>query len=269
MAYRTFSELDENIETNNKNYKSFIQYGSAINNQVESPFNASNPLTYCLFPTMGTSFQHGSSIAQDLTTTYNPKCEYFMAERCSLQWDGFCEAYKVLNIDTYWPNSAVIDSKAYTFAQQYLKNNRPTVGEIMIRNSVNLKFIAFPGVSPDVEQFDPNTANSPDIKMYSNYITTPSVIKSLKNINIEKDEHVSLMLEYPTPCFDVLARLYLGFIRGEPTTKKIKGTRLEKFFQNNETLFNSFIQQAISVVNSFQVKPISQISTCTNAKRNI
>lgn len=269
MAYKTFSELDENKDTNNKNYENFFEYGNPINNQVESPFNASNPLTYCMFPTMGTSFQHGSSIAQDLTTTYNPKCEAFMAERCSLQWDGFCEAYKTLNIDTYWPNSAVIDSRAYTFAQQYLKNNRPTVGEILIRNTVNIKFLEFPGVSPDMEQFDPNTANSPLIKMYSNYITTPSVIRSLKNIDIEKDEHITLMLENPTPCFDVLARLFLGFQRKEPTTEKIKNTRLETFFKQNKDLFETFVKQAVVSIDSFQIRPITQMSTCSHKKRNI
>lgn len=265
MAYRTFSELDENTDIKyNKNYKEFIQYGNAVNNQVNSPFNASNPLTYCLFPTMGTSFQHGSSIANDLTTTYNPKCEYFMAERCSLEWDGFCEAYKLLNIDTYWPNSGVIDSTAYTFAQNFLKNNRPTVGEIMIRNSVNIKFLAFPGVTPDVEQFDPNTANSPNVNVYSNYITTPSIIKSLDKIDIEKDQHIGLMLDNPTPCFDVLSRIYLGFQRKEPTTQKIKGTRLEKFFQQNNTLFDSFLQQAIYRVDSFKIGYVKNKSACSN-----
>lgn len=269
MAYKTFSELDKNIDSINDDYEKFIQYGYPINNQVNSPFNASNPLTYCMFPTMGTSFQHGSSISNDLTTTYNPKCEYFMAERCSLKWDGFCEAYKTLNVDTYWPNSGVIDSRAYTFAQQYLKNNRPTVGEILIRNSVNLKFLNFPGVSPDIEQFDPNTANSPDIKMYSNYITTPSTIKSLNNIDMNKDEHISLMLENPTPCFDVLARIYLGCLRKEPTTDKIKESRLDNFFQQNKVLFENFINQAVVHVPSFKIGPIPKMSTCSEKKRNI
>ena len=36
------------------------------------------------------------------------------------------------------------------------------------------------------------------------------------------------MLNYPTPCFDVLVRLYLGYIRNEKTMDKIKENKIRK-----------------------------------------
>ena len=44
-----------------RNYTKYIDFGKDVNNQVKSPFNASNPLTYCMFSTLGTQFMHGSS----------------------------------------------------------------------------------------------------------------------------------------------------------------------------------------------------------------
>lgn len=271
MAYKLLSEFDKNNTSVNNNYKSFLHFGKAINNQVVSPFNASNPLTYSMFPTLGNQFQHGSSISTMLNTTYNPRTEAFISERCSKTWDGFCKAYYDINIDNYWPNSAVIDVVAYSKAQQFLRNNRPTVGEIMIRNACNRKFISFPYETPSKEQFDPNTANSPDITMYSNYINSPSFIIDLENIDIDKDEHINLLLEHPTPCFDVLIRLYLGFIRKEPTTEKINGTKLEKYFKENKTMMEIFLNENFQSIPSFNQNPSQplKMATCSSKKRNI
>ena len=271
MAYKSLSDFNKNDISINQNYKSFYKFGSEINNQVESPFNASNPLTYTMFPTMGNQFQHGSSVSSILNTTYNPRAETYMSQRCSTEWDGFCDAYRILNVDTYWPNSAVIDSVAYNMAQGFLRNNRPTVGEVMIRNAVNRKFLSFPFETPNIEQFDPNTANSPNIAMYSNYINSPSYIQNLKKINIDQDDHIELMLNYPTPCFDVLVRLYLGYIRKEPTTETIKGTKLEKYFNEHKNMIESFLDENFYKIPSFQLKgnQTLQMATCSEKKRNI
>ena len=100
-------------------------------------------------------------------------------------------------------------------------------------------------------------------------MTSPSIIRNLNKINVDEDEHVTLMLENPTPCFDVLARLYLGYVRKEPTTEKMKGTRLDKFFTDNKILIEDFLDQAIGTVDSFQIGSILQMSTCTNKRRNV
>ena len=83
MAYKLLSEVDKNEISVNQDYKSFYKFGNAINNQVESPFNAAVLLTYSLFPTMGNQFQHGSSVSSMLNTTYNTRVETYMSQRCS------------------------------------------------------------------------------------------------------------------------------------------------------------------------------------------
>ena len=269
-AYKSLYDVDKNNVNINTDYKSFRNFGNAINNQVNSPFNSANPLTYTMFPTMGNQFQHGSSVSANLNTTYNPRAQSFISQRCSIRWDGFCEAYRILNQDTYWPNSAVVDSVAYTNAQSFLRNNRPTVGEVMIRNAISRKFLDFPFETPNREQFDPNTANSPEILLYSNYINSPSYIKDLSSIDFSQDEHIRLLLEYPTPCFDVIVRLYLGYIRKEPTTSSIKNTPLDTYFKNNKNLIESFLDENFKRIPSYQLlgNQVVQMSTCTSKKRN-
>ena len=66
-----------------------------------------------MFPTLGSQFMHGSSTSNLLYGNYNQACETFMAEHCAQHWDGFCEAYQKMNIDSYWPNSGVIDAYAF------------------------------------------------------------------------------------------------------------------------------------------------------------
>lgn len=234
----------------NQNYQTFYEFGKEINEQVESPFNASNPLTYCLTPTLGSQFMHGSTSSRLLYDTNNHACSSYMSQKCAEKWDGFCEAYQLLNVDTYWPNDAPIDARAFTFAQGFLRNNRPTVGQVLVRNSVNIRFLEYPKLFYSQEPFDPNVANSPLIKRYSNYNTGPSIIKPINNI--DKNEHILLMLKNPKVCFDVLARLYLGFARGEKNTRNFHNTILHEYFVENKTMFENFLQQALGNVASYQ-----------------
>lgn len=253
MSYQTFGENYNQVSVNT-NYSKFLTFGEAINSQVQSPFNAANPLTYCLFPSLGSQFQHGSSTSTLLNTTYNPSCEYYMAERCSNTWDGFCDAYKQINLDTYWPNVGVIDGTAYTMAQTFLKNNRPTVGDILVRNAVNIKFLEYPYMTRSRQQFDPNTANSPDFTMYSNYTTSPSFLKKI--VNVDQNEHVKLMLDNSKACFDVLARMYLAVLRNETNAYLLRNTIIEKHFKENEAQFQSFLRQSIPLIPSYQQSPM-------------
>lgn len=234
----------------NAQYKTFYEFGEAINDQVKSPFNSSNPLTYCLTPTLGSQFMHGSTSSRLLYDTNNHACESYMSQRCAEKWDGFCESYQLLNVDSYYPNDAPIDARAFTFAQGFLRNNRPTVGQILVRNSVNIRFLHYPSLFYSEEPFDPNVANSPTIKRYTNYNTGPSVIKPIKNI--DRDEHVLLMLKNPKVCFDVLARLYLGFARKEKNTNNFHNSILHRYFLENQTMFENYLQQALQNVPSYQ-----------------
>jgi hypothetical protein len=232
-------------------YSKIIDFGSQINNQSNSPFNAANPITYCMFPTLGSQFMHGSSTSNLLYGNYNQACETFMAEHCAQNWDGFCDAYQKMNIDSYWPNSGVVDAYAFKFAQAFLKNNSPTVGQNLVRNAMNMKFLDYPYAKYSIAPFDPNTANSPNIKYYSNIDPGPSIIKHIKDIDANED--IKRMLDNATPCFDVIARLYLGFLRKEAHTDAYSKTILEQFFIQNKCILDNYLKQAIDILGSYRV----------------
>lgn len=232
-------------------YTSFLEFGKGINDQVESPLNPANPLTYCMFPTVGSQFTHGSASSGLLYDTNNVNCMSFMAERCRSEWDGFCDGYVDLNVDTYWPNVAVIDTSAFELAQFFLKKKN-TVGENLIRNTVQRRFISYPNQSPTYQPFDYNTANSPMIAVYANNVNSYSVLQNLDHP--DSDLHVLKMMQYPQACFDVLARIYLGVIRREPQASKITpNTTLGRFLHLQQELLDSFLAIALPRVQSFQL----------------
>jgi hypothetical protein len=170
-----------------------------------------------------------------------------MAERCSQNWDGFCQAYLDLNVDTYWPNEAVIDAVAYNSVKNFF-NLKPTIGQDLLRNSCYRRFIYIPEATPSKQQFDNTVPNSPVLTIYNNYTTTYSRVQNLKNVN--HDILIQKMLQYPAICFDVLARIYLAQIRNEIN---IKDTILDTFFTENKKILDRFVAMAIQFIPSFQI----------------
>lgn len=233
-----------------KNYARYINFGKGLNNNIQNPLDSSNPLTYCMFPTLNSQFFHGSASGGFLYGNQNPSCLSFMADRCEKEWDGYCQAYMALNNDTYWPNSAVIDSTAYTFAKNYL-NFKPTIGQDLLRNACYRKFIFIPGQVVNYNQFDSTVANSPFIKQYDNLVPVFSHVKNLNDPKIiDNDIHVQKMIQYPQICLDVLGRIYLSYINNDKNIN-IKNSILEKYFINNQKFYNEFIKQAIKFIPSF------------------
>ena len=85
---------------------------------------------------------------------------------------------------------------------------------------------------------------------FSNLGSGPSLIRNIQDI--DNNEFVSKMLDNPLVCFDVIARLYLGYIRKEPTTRNFKDSKLEKYFKENKCLLDNFLKEAIPRIPSFQ-----------------
>jgi len=230
-------------------YSKFINFGKAINSNVNNNFNAANPITYCLVPTLGSQFSHGSTSSGQLYSNMNTNCTNYMIERCKNNWDEYCQTFVELNTDSYWPNLAVIDTLAYTNAKQFF-NIKTTIGQDLIRNVMYHRYICTERNESTREQFDPNVANSPYIQLYDNNVQYYSKLKNLDK-NIDKDKYIDKMIENAKICMDVLGRIYLGYIRKEIN---ILNTRLEKFLKDNQSIFNSFIEQAILLVPSFQIQ---------------
>jgi hypothetical protein len=234
-------------------YSKFYQFGNRINSQIQQDTNAANPLTYCLVPSLSSQFFHGSSSANQLYSNSNAPCMNFMAQRCRLQWDDYCDAYMTINTDNYWPNMAVIDSLAYQNGKQFF-NIQPTVGQDLLRNTCYLKFIETSDLPHYIEQFDPNVANSPMIKTYQEFVNRYSKVIHLNDTTqINNDRLIQKMLENYQICIDVIGRIYLGWIRQEEGIQ-LKNTIIEHFFQQNSKLLNLYVQQAIERIPSFQKK---------------
>ena len=209
-------------------------------NEITSPFDSSNPLTYCLFPTLSSQFLHGSQSSNLLYGTYNPSCQNFMAEYCSNNWDKFCDTYEILNTDQSKPNNAARDPENFVYAQTFLKNNQPTLGEMLVRNAVSLQFIDYPFIHKKKEPFDPATTGSPMITIYRNKNIGPSVIKPIRDIN--KNHFIHKMLDNQKACFDVIARLYAGYVNNEQNTTHFRKSILEEFFVKNQNILNMFLK---------------------------
>lgn len=216
-------------------YATFAKFGGRIaNKNVSNPENLTNPLTYCMVKTMDNAFLHGSE------SNFGPEtyqCQNYMADKCANNWDGYCEQYVDTNMSlTYWPNNASISGEAYNKSNAV---NHQSVGEQLLRNSLERRFIEYPYVKPQLEPFDTNDAASPYYKNYGN-ICGP-LKYSVKNIDrktIDRDTLMNKALANPNVCIDVLARIYLAY---KSKSIELRGTQLEQFFRRNTALLEKWV----------------------------
>lgn len=232
------SSRTPNPPTSQSVYARASSLGYQINENVRNPVDPSNPLTYSILPTYNTNFLHGAGIATMNNRTWSRNVQNFMAEYCAggnelsnkdCPWDGFCEAYKLVNTDTVWGNSAVIDTQAYTYTMKFL-GYTPTQGEQLVHNSAERRFLNFYTTTSYQEPFDYTVANSPMVRYYS-HLSSPGtcVIQNLDDpVKVENDSVVQQMLQHAVPCADVLTRIYLAY-RSQDPRLSIQGTSLEKY----------------------------------------
>lgn len=244
-------------------YTKYIQFGKGLNQAGKNPYNAANPLTYCMFPTLNSQFVHGSSSGGILYGNQNTNCMNYMAERCSQNWDGFCSAYMDMNVDTYWPNTGCIDAQAYENAKQFL-SIKTTIGQDLLRNSCYRKFIWVPDLAATKEPFDYTVANSPIITIWDNYVPGYSQLQNLNDPQkIQQDPLIHKMIAFPTITLDVLGRIFMGYLHKDKNVY-IKDTCLEEFFKCNHSLLTTYIQQAKQFVPSFNQQNKIYLSQCFN-----
>lgn len=237
------------MSKNRRSYPTFIEYGSSMNENVLNPLDQSNPLTYCVLPTFNAQFLHGSTSGNLLYTPYGPGCMNYMSERCSDVYDGFCEGYVKFNTDTVWPNVGAIDNLTMGIAKNYLKV-KTTVGQNMIRNAAERRFLTYSGVSQFVEPFDPNTANSPLVTKYSSTYNIGTIgYKNLDNPSaIDNDQLMMAVCDNWPACFDVLTKIYIGYKNKDPRIR-LYPSQFEVFLKEKSKLFEDFICFLKSVPN--------------------
>ena len=130
-------------------YATYFNFGQSTNNNIKSPNDTSNPLTYCMLQTSNSKFIHGSTAAQ--YTPQCPECQTYMKEIAAGMhgyniWNDYCEAYSQLNTDTSWPNSSAINTQAFSIYNSSTKDKN-TVGDNLIRNALELYCVKYSGYS--------------------------------------------------------------------------------------------------------------------------
>ena len=224
-----------------KMYTRIIDFGRSMNNGAENPLNVSNPLTYCMLPTYNNRFIHGPTASGLVATPYAPQCQEYMAARCASDdtlWDGFCRGYREINRDTYWPNSAAVNSQVQDAWWAYL-NIKPTDGDYLLRNALERRFLRF-GNHYVVQPFDPNVANSPMFEKCTARNTLEYTVQNLASKDaIEKDALLTEALATPAVCMDVFFLIFLHYREGRLPI--VQGTRLGNFLDANRGLFEGFL----------------------------
>jgi hypothetical protein len=223
----------------NSHYAKNINFGKAMNENINVVSDPQNPLTSCLFPSADNHFLHGST-----TSRYTPhcrECENYMADRCagvykdSETWDDKCMLYMNVNQDTVWPNQAAINSTASTVS---VSRNPRTVGEHLLRNSLERRYLVYPKNVMRLMQFDPNSPNSPFYRDPCGSSTMPQ-IKHIDSL-IDNDPLMNTAIENYTACADVLAILWSAW---KSNKLNISGTKLEKHLMSNTSFYSDLFNR--------------------------
>ena len=247
-------------------YAQYLNFGQSTNNNIKSPNDTSNPLTYCMLQTCNSKFIHGSTAAN-----YNPRCpecQTYMKEIATglhgyKVWNNYCEAYTQLNTDTIWANSSAINTMAFSIYNSSVINKN-TVGDNLLRNALELYCVKYTGYNFQHIPFDPNVAASPYINIPNSLFNNCMAIVVLPN-DIDNDPLISRVLQTPKICTDVLAYIWAAVFNvapqvvrlNKPLSKKFKGsklyTHLAKNHQCYQYLFSLFMEALGTPINCTRV----------------
>ena len=221
------------------NYANNINFGKAINQNINRVDDPQNPLTMCLFPDLGTQFLHGAT-----STFYKPycgECQNYMADRCagvynqSEAWDDKCNLYVAANTQTIWPNQAAINQTAAVISPSFRMPR--TVGEQLLRNTLERRFLVYIQNPLIIKQFDQNIPNSPYYRSPCSKCATPRV-KFIDAATIDHDPVMNAGLDNYTACTDVFAIIWSAWKNNK---LNIKGTKLEQNLASNGALYNDIL----------------------------
>jgi hypothetical protein len=193
-------------------YNNFNQYAN-ISNFGSSIGSSNNPLTMCLTETCDRSFQNGGAIGH-LTGPRSTKCQYFMAERCAKNWDGYCEYfYKENGKSGQWgytqpqPN---VYARRFAIDRGLTKNL--TSGEQLLHNAAELKYCQFLNCTKKCEKFNENDPTSPYITYYVGSDGTAASCVPTCNVDpstdLDNDYILNKMLDNPEICGGTLVNIF-------------------------------------------------------------
>jgi len=201
------------------NYRKIINFGS------NAPSAVNNPVSYSMGDTVDNLFTHGS-IAKTIDSPYSRNSQVFMADKCSKNWDKYCE-YASANTNTSYPNT-IANNKVYQDFQL-------TAGEILIHNTAAKKYRINPDCNQKCEPFDPLVPTSPMI-CYTTYEDncqeTPIYDLTDEQINnIDQDIVMNKIINNPKIAIYILINIFNTMTR-KGTLHKLSNKRLGFYFMS-------------------------------------
>jgi hypothetical protein len=181
-------------------YVSIAQFG----NIAESP--ADDPLTFCMANTIDKNFIHGP-----LGSLYGPRtkqCQLYLAERCSKNWDGYCEYYyQHQQASGEWPHSQPYPNTVSN--SQYARSDIST-GDQLLANAAERKYCIFPECKKTIDNFDPMNPRSKKIFWYENSYNGIECVPVCKvdPKTIDNDPIMDRLLQKPTVGGNTLINIF-------------------------------------------------------------
>lgn len=180
-------------------YDTINRFGKCIETPTNERFK--HPLTMCLTDTMDRKFVHGSEIG-NMTGPHSRKCQLYMSDHCSQQWDGYCE---------YFYNQYQTTGKPHE--KRYpVTNARPwevqsgavlslNTGDQMLRNTAEKKYCTHLNCEPQFEKFNPMDPTSVSVRFFADkngYESTCIPVCKVDTQTIDSDPVMDRMLQKPT-----------------------------------------------------------------------
>jgi hypothetical protein len=221
------------------NYRPINKLGGNILSPVD------DPLTYCVAgDTLDNLFLHGA-ISNTISSQYNVNGQAFMSDRCSKNWDGYCE-YASANTNNSFPNmlSSVADSSDTLYLQPDGTRKNATNGEILIHNSFAKKYMTNFGECKSCQPFDPLVADSPEICTYNFNNSSPIFeVRDDQIQGLDNDIVLNKILNNPKIGKTILINIYNTMSR-KGTLFKLSNTRLGNFYKSPG--FQQFLLQELN-----------------------
>lgn len=224
-------------------------------NARNNPYDTSNPLSFILSDNIDSAFLHGPNAYTH--GPFSPVGQNFMKMYASgyydkqNTWDKKCSFYfeKYNKFDTApFPtvNQATSNLRGYLFTLEH-NGNQMSLGQMLLRNAAELKFVEYSGIIQKVEPFNSTIPNSPLVFSENPQIQSGNDIKILVDgSTIDNCPLMNFILQGSPFMFkSALDILLLIFIAYKGGSIDIKNTKLEKFFIANYTYFSDLVPRFI------------------------
>jgi hypothetical protein len=249
-------------------YANFFEFGKSMNNNIGYVNAPANPLTQAVIPDYNSHFNHGATTRW--ARTWDAQSTAYMKELANgwhgakKDWNKYCETYYMINTDTFPPNLSAINSTAFTTinAMSVPKN---TVGQNLLRNTLELLCIYYPSATFKREQFDPNIANSPIVHIPNTLCGNCPAIVYLPS-DPDNSRIINAVLKDPFACTDVLCYIWAATfhphnkynirlaeiaLRGDKKqvhNKKYKTSKLYKFLHEKKQYFSKYFEYIMNAL---------------------